>query len=57
MTLASNSTCFKEEQHSKEYSPIEVTEEGIDICFNDMQLSKACSPIEVTEEGIIIFCQ
>ena len=36
----------------KQYSPIEVTEEGIFTEIKPVQPAKALAPMEVTEEGI-----
>ena len=45
------------ELHSlKQFSPIEVTDDGIDISINDEHPKKELSSIVVTDDEIDIFC-
>lgn len=48
-------TCDKDEQCSNAFSPISVTDDGINICFNETQFRKELFPIDFTEEEIVTF--
>ena len=47
-------TLVKPLQYEKQYSPKEVTEEGMVTLVKPLQLKKQLEPKEVTEEGIVM---